>query len=139
LFKYMGTQTLLDRYLVRDKRDRSRHIYLEAPQMMWMRIAMGLSMLESDKTARAIEFYNLMSTLRYVPSTPTLFNAGTPHSQLSSCYLGVVDDDLHSIFKVFEDYSHMAKYDGGVGTAWTKLRATGAKIKSTGIESNGVI
>ncbi len=139
MLRYLGTQTLADRYLLRDKRDRKRHIYLEAPQMMWMRVAMGLSLLESDKEARAIEFYNLMSALRYVPSTPTLFNAGTPHSQLSSCYLGVTGDDLHSIFKAYEDYSHMAKFDGGVGYSWTKLRATGSRIKSTGIDSNGLI
>lgn len=139
LLRYLGTQTLADRYLLRDKRDRARHILFEAPQMMWMRVAMGLALLEKDKEEKAIAFYGLMSALRYVPSTPTLFNAGTIHSQLSSCYLGIVDDDLHSIFKSYEDYSHMAKFDGGVGYSWTKLRATGARITSTGIESNGVV
>lgn len=139
LLRYLGTSTLMDRYLVRDKRDRNRSVFLEAPQMMWMRVAMGLALLEEKKDDRAIEFYQLMSQLRYIPSTPTLFNAGTPHSQLSSCYLGVVGDDLHSIFKSFEDYSHMAKFDGGVGYSWTKLRATGARVKSTGVDSNGAI
>ncbi len=139
LLRYLGAQTLADRYLLRDKRDRKRHVLLEAPQMMWMRIAMGLALLEKDKEDKAIAFYKLMSTLRYVPSTPTLFNAGSTRSQLSSCFLGVVDDDLHSIFKSFEDYANMARYDGGVAYAWTKLRATGALIKSTKIDSNGVI
>ncbi len=139
LLRYLGTSTLMDRYLIRDKRDRTRSIFLEAPQMMWMRVAMGLALLEEHKDDRAIEFYHLMSQLRYIPSTPTLFNAGTPHSQLSSCYLGVVGDDLHSIFKSYEDYSHMAKFDGGVGYSWTKLRATGARVKSTGVDSNGAI
>ncbi|HXK39287.1 MAG TPA: ribonucleoside-diphosphate reductase subunit alpha, partial [Candidatus Paceibacterota bacterium] len=139
LLKYLGAQTLTDRYLVRDKRDRTRHFFLEAPQMMWMRVAMGLALLEENREERAITFYNLISALRYVPSTPTLFNAGTTHSQLSSCYLGVVEDDLHSIFKSYEDYAHMARFDGGVGLSWTKLRATGALIKSTHIDSNGIV
>jgi ribonucleoside-diphosphate reductase alpha chain len=139
LLKYLGAQTLTDRYLVRDKRDRTRHLFLEAPQMMWMRVAMGLALLEENREERAITFYNLISALRYVPSTPTLFNAGTTHSQLSSCYLGVVEDDLHSIFKSYEDYAHMARFDGGIGLSWTKLRATGALIKSTHIDSNGIV
>ncbi|MEK7578946.1 MAG: ribonucleoside-diphosphate reductase subunit alpha [Patescibacteria group bacterium] len=139
LLRYLGTQTLFDRYFVRDKTNPNNYRILEAPQMMWMRVAMGLSLLEEKKEERAIEFYNLMSTLRYVPSTPTLFNAGTPYSQLSSCYLGVTGDDLHSIFKAYEDYSHLAKHSGGIGYSWTKLRATGARVKSTGVESNGVV
>lgn len=140
LLKYLGVQTLSDRYLIRDKRDRKRHVYLEAPQTMWMRIAMGLALLETDKREeKAIAFYNLMSTLRYVPSTPTLFHSGTTYSQLSSCFLAAVDDDLHSIFKSYEDYANLARHDGGVAIAWTKLRSTGALIKSTNIDSNGVI
>ncbi|MBP9771512.1 MAG: ribonucleoside-diphosphate reductase subunit alpha [Candidatus Pacebacteria bacterium] len=139
LLKYLGTETLSDRYLIRDKTNRKRHIFLEAPQMMWMRIAMGLALTEQNKEERAVEFYNLLSTLRYVPSTPTLFHAGGVRSQLSSCFLGVVDDDLHSIFKSYEDYANMARYDGGIAYAWTKLRATGALIKSTHIDSNGVV
>ncbi len=139
LLRYLGTQTLFDRYFVRDKTNPHNYRILETPQMMWMRVAMGLALLEENKNERAIEFYNLMSTLRYVPSTPTLFNSGTPYSQLSSCYLGVAGDDLHSIFKAYEDYSHLAKHSGGVGYSWTKLRATGARVKSTGVESNGVV
>jgi len=139
LLKYLGTQTLFDRYFIKDKTNHKQHHFLETPQFMWMRVAMGLSLNEDNKEERAVSFYNLMSTLRYVPSTPTLFNAGTKFSQLSSCYLGVVADDLHSIFKSYEDYAHMARLSGGVAYSWTKLRGTGALVKSTGVTSNGVI
>jgi ribonucleoside-diphosphate reductase alpha chain len=137
LLRYLGTQTLADRYFLRDKRDRNRHVFLEAPQMMWMRIAMGLSLLEKEKDHYAASFYDLISTLRYTPATPTLLNSGTTNNQLSSCFLGVVDDNLESIFKSYQDYAHMAKRDGGVGQSWTKLRATGARVKTTHIESGG--
>jgi ribonucleoside-diphosphate reductase alpha chain len=96
-------------------------------------------LLEEHREERAVEFYNLLSTLRYLPSTPTLFHAGGTRSQLSSCFLGTIDDDLHSIFKSYEDYANMARYDGGIAYSWTKLRATGALIKSTHIDSNGII
>ncbi len=139
LLKYLGTQTLFDRYFIKDKTNHKQHRFLETPQFMWMRVAMGLALNETQKEDRALSFYNLMSTLRYVPSTPTLFNSGTKFSQLSSCYLGVVDDDLHSIFKSYEDYAHMARLSGGVAYSWTKLRGTGAIVKSTGVTSNGVI
>jgi ribonucleoside-diphosphate reductase alpha chain len=135
LFRYLGVETLNDRYFIRTEDGR----VLETPQYMWMRVAMGLALGESEKEARAIEFYEVMSTLRFVPSTPTLFHAGTPHPQLSSCYLNVVEDDLNHIFKVFGDNAQLSKWAGGIGTAWTKLRATGALIKTAGITSQGTI
>lgn len=135
LFRYLGVETLNDRYFVHAADGHN----LETPQFMWMRVAMGLAVNEADKEARAIEFYEIMSTLRFVPSTPTLFHAGTPHPQLSSCYLNVVEDDLNNIFKVFGDNAQLSKWAGGIGTAWSKLRATGGVVGSTGITSQGVI
>ncbi len=135
LFKYLGVETLNDRYFIRTSAGK----ILETPQYMWMRIAMGLALNEAEKEARAIEFYEVMSTLSFVPSTPTLFHAGTPHPQLSSCYLNVVEDDLNHIFKVFGDNAQLSKWAGGIGTAWSKLRATGALIKTAGITSQGTI
>jgi ribonucleoside-diphosphate reductase alpha chain len=136
LFRYLGIETLHDRYFITIKDDED---YIETPQMLWMRVAAGLALNEADKEARAVEFYNVMSTLRFVPSTPTLFHAGTTHPQLSSCYLNVVEDDLNHIFKVFGDNAQLSKWAGGIGTAWTKLRGTGAQLKSSGITSQGVI
>ncbi len=135
LFRYLGVETLHDRYFIRAN-DRTS---LETPQFMWMRIAMGIALTEEQKGTRAEQFYNVMSTLRFVPSTPTLFHAGTPHPQLSSCYLNVVEDDLNHIFKVFGDNAQLSKWAGGIGTAWSKLRATGAQIKTAGITSQGII
>jgi ribonucleoside-diphosphate reductase alpha chain len=135
LFRYLGVETLNDRYFIHAEDGR----VLETPQFMWMRVAMGLALEEKEKEARAIEFYEVMSTLRFVPSTPTLFHAGTPHPQLSSCYLNVVEDDLNHIFKVFGDNAQLSKWAGGIGTAWSKLRATGAMIKTAGITSQGTI
>lgn len=134
LFKYLGIETLNDRYFVRVEGK-----LLETPQIMWMRIAMGLALNEKEKEARAIEFYNIMSLMRFIPSTPTLFHAGTPHPQLSSCYLNVVEDDLKHIFKVYGDNAMLSKWAGGIGTAWSKLRGMGAEIKAAGITSQGTI
>lgn len=134
LFKYIGIETLNDRYFIRVGGK-----LIETPQMMWMRIAMGLALNEQEKETRAIEFYNIMSLMRFVPSTPTLFHAGTPHPQLSSCYLNVVEDDLKHIFKVYGDNAMLSKWAGGIGTAWSKLRGMGAEIKAAGITSQGVI
>lgn len=134
LFKYLGIETLHDRYFVRVENK-----VIETPQMLWMRVAMGLALNEAQKEARAVEFYNIMSEMRFVPSTPTLFHAGTPHPQLSSCYLNVVEDDLQHIFKVYGDNAMLSKWAGGIGTAWSKLRGTGALIKAAGITSQGVI
>ena len=135
LFRYLGVETLHDRYFIRDKKNK----VLETPQYMWMRIAMGLALNEQDKEVRALQFYEMMSTLRFVPSTPTLFHAGTLHPQLSSCYLNVVEDDLNHIFKVFGDNAQLSKWAGGIGTAWSKLRGTGSLIKTAGITSQGTI
>lgn len=135
LFRYLGIETLHDRYFVRV----NGKGVIEMPQMMWMRIAMGLAINESQKEERAIEFYNVMAQLHFVPSTPTLFHAGTPHPQLSSCYLNIVEDDLGHIFKVYGDNAMLSKWAGGIGTAWTKLRGMGAEIKAAGITSQGVI
>lgn len=135
LFRYLGVETLHDRYFIRDRKNN----VLETPQYLWMRVAMGLALNEADRETRALEFYDVMSNLRFVPSTPTLFHAGTPHPQLSSCYLNLVEDDLNHIFKVYGDNAQLSKWAGGIGTAWSKLRATGALIGTVGITSQGVV
>ena len=135
LFTYLGAQILYDRYFLRDTH---QHL-LETPQYFWMRVAMGLSINEKHRENRAVEFYNTMSMLRYVPSTPTLFHAGTTHPQMSSCYLTTVNDDLNHIFKSIGDNAQLSKWSGGLGNDWTNIRATGAKIKSTNVGSQGVI
>jgi ribonucleoside-diphosphate reductase alpha chain len=134
LLQYLGVQTLADRYLARDDRGP-----LEMPQGFWMRVAMGLAIDEAEPAARAVEFYDLMSRLLYVPSTPTLFHAGTPHPQLSSCYLTTVRDDLGHIFKALGDNAQLSKWSGGLGNDWSNIRATGARIASTKVESQGVV
>ena len=134
LFQYLGVQTLADRYLAREEGR-----LLELPQALWMRVAMGVALAETDPEATAIGFYELMSQLRYVPSTPTLFHAGTPHPQLSSCYLTTVKDDLGHIFKSLADNAQLSKWSGGLGNDWTAVRATGSPIRSTHVESQGVI
>ncbi|MEM9293805.1 MAG: ribonucleoside-diphosphate reductase subunit alpha [Acidobacteriota bacterium] len=134
LFQYLGIQTLYERYLVR-----YQERCLELPQHFWMRVAMGLAIEEQDREARAIEFYQLFSSLRYVASTPTLFHSGTPRPQLSSCYLTTVEDDLQHIFKCLGDNSQLSKWSGGIGNDWTNVRATGSPIRSTKVESQGVI
>jgi ribonucleoside-diphosphate reductase alpha chain len=140
LLRYLGVQTLLDRYFISDKKDKNkRERVLETPQTMWMRIAMGLSLNETDKEASAINFYKMLSSLRFLSSTPTLFHSGTPYPQLSSCFLGVTDDSMESIFNTYRDCAQLSKYAGGVAWSWSKLRASGAIVKKTGVESNGVI
>lgn len=135
LFSYLGLQTLYDRYFIHHEQRR-----LETPQIFWMRVAMGLSLGEGEqKNKRAIEFYNILSQFYFTSSTPTLFNAGTLHSQLSSCYLSTVMDDLHHIFKVVADDAQLSKWAGGIGNDWTNVRATGARIKGTNGTSQGVI
>jgi ribonucleoside-diphosphate reductase alpha chain len=131
---YMGHQTLYERYFIKDGERR-----LELPQIFWMRVAMGLSLNEENKEKKAIEFYNVMSQLKYIPSTPTLFHAGTTHPQLSSCYLTSIDDDLKDIFKSFADNSQLSKWSGGIGNDWTNVRSIGSAIKSTKVESQGTI
>ncbi len=134
-FAYMGIQTIYDRYLIHIDGRR-----IETPQYFFMRVAMGLAANEGDdKNERAIEFYNLLSSFRFMNSTPTLFNAGTLHPQLSSCYLQTVQDDLESIFKMISDDARLSKWAGGLGNDWTPVRATGAHIKGTNGISQGVI
>jgi ribonucleoside-diphosphate reductase alpha chain len=134
-FTYMGAQTLYDRYLIHHEGRR-----LETMQYFWMRVAMGLAINEGEqKVDRAIEFYEVLSTFRFISSTPTLFNSGTPHPQLSSCYLSTVMDDLEHIFKVVSDDAKLSKWAGGLGNDWTNIRGTGAHIKGTNGTSQGVI
>ena len=134
LFEYLGIQTLYERYLQKHEDKR-----FELPQSFWMRVAMGLSFNENNKEARAIEFYNVLSKMHFVSSTPTLFHSGTPHPQLSSCYLTTVGDDLSHIFKCIGDNAQLSKWSGGLGNDWTNIRGTGSHIKSTNVESQGVI
>lgn len=134
-FAFLGLQTLYDRYFIHHLQRR-----LETPQIFWMRVAMGLALIEKEKkNERAIEFYNVLSKFLFVSSTPTLFNAGTLHPQLSSCYLSTVMDDLSHIFKVVSDDAQLSKWAGGIGNDWTNVRATGATIKGTNGKSQGVI
>lgn len=135
-FTYLGLQTLYDRYFIHENQRR-----LETPQIFWMRVAMGLALSEKpeEKTARAIEFYDVLSSFHFVSSTPTLFNSGTNHSQLSSCFLSTVVDDLGHIFKTISDDAQLSKWAGGLGNDWTSVRATGSTIKGTNGKSQGVI
>ncbi|MCL4130023.1 UNVERIFIED_CONTAM: hypothetical protein GTU68_061328 [Idotea baltica] len=134
LFPYLGLQTIYDRYLLHIDGRR-----FEAPQYFWMRVSMGLSLLEENKTDRAIEFYNILSSMRFTSATPTLFNAGTLHPQLSSCYLSTVADDLDGIFKAIADNAKLSKWAGGLGNDWTNIRATNSHISGTNGQSQGVI
>lgn len=134
LFQYHGLQTLYDRYFIHDKGQR-----METPQIFWMRVAMGLALKEEKKNEKAIEFYHILSQFYYTPGTPTLFNSGTTHSQLSSCFLSTVNDDLVHIFKVISDDAQLSKWAGGLGNDWTSVRATGSVIKGTNGKSQGVI
>jgi len=138
MFKFLGMQTLYDRYFITDPV--SKRIF-ETPQAFWMRVALGLSLAElpENREQKALEFYEVMSTLNFVPSTPTLFHSGTNHPQLSSCYLNTVNDDLEHIFKVVGDNAQMSKWSGGIGTDWTNVRSTGALIRGTGVESQGIV
>ena len=134
LFSYLGLQTLYDRYFIHEHQRR-----LELPQLFWMRVAMGLALFEDQPTKRAIEFYGIISRFLYCPATPTLFNSGTCHPQLSSCYLSTIKDDLAHIFKVVADDAQLSKWAGGIGNDWTSVRATGALIRGTNGTSQGII
>ena len=133
-FTYLGLQTLYDRYFLH-----KNGIRYELPQVFFMRVAMGLSINEEDREERAIEFYNLLSSFDYMSSTPTLFNSGTIHSQLSSCYLTTVPDDLHGIYGAIQDNAMLSKWAGGLGNDWTPVRALGSHIKGTNGKSQGVV
>ncbi len=134
-FTYLGLQTLYDRYFIHHQERR-----LETPQIFWMRVAMGLAINEGEKkNERAIEFYNVLSQFLFTSSTPTLFNSGTCHSQLSSCYLSTINDDLIHIFKVVSDNARLSKWAGGIGNDWTNVRSTGARIHGTNGQSQGIV
>ncbi len=136
-FKYLGVQIVQDRYLLRDRTD-DRDVF-ELPQWFWMRVAMGLSLKEENREQRAVEFYNVLSSMDFVSSTPTLFNSGTLHSQMSSCYINITDDSLKGIFKLYSDNAMLSKWAGGIGTDWTPVRSTGSRIHGTNGQSQGVI
>ncbi len=137
LLHYLGMQVLYDRYFLHDPYAKR---VLETPQGFWMRVAMGLGMLEKEnKVEWVVKFYTVLSNLRFVSSTPTLFHSGTALPQLASCYLNTVGDSLEHIFKVVSDNAMLSKWSGGIGTDWTNVRATGSLIKGTGVESQGVI
>jgi ribonucleoside-diphosphate reductase alpha chain len=133
-FKYLGIKTLSDRYFI--KLDEKT---MEAPQSFWMRVAMGLSINEKNKNKKAIEFYNIFSSLLYTPSTPTLFNSGTTHSQLSSCYLNTFDDSIDGIFDGAWQEARKSKFAGGLGLDVTPFRSTGSHIKGTSGISSGLV
>lgn len=139
-FDYLGIQTLYDRYLLVDKTGEQPR-RLETPQFFWMRVAMGLFLNEAcDREARVIELYGLYKDRRFCSSTPTLFNSGTPHSQLSSCYLYKVDDSIESImYRGIAENAFLSKWAGGLGGSWTAVRGTGSHIRGTNGESQGVI
>ncbi|MFW7341700.1 ribonucleoside-diphosphate reductase subunit alpha [Pollutimonas sp. H1-120] len=133
-FNYLGLQTLYDRYFLHLRGRR-----IELPQVFFMRVAMGLALNEIDREARAIEFYEVLSSFDFMSSTPTLFNSGTLHSQLSSCYLTTVSDDLAGIYDAIKENALLAKYAGGLGNDWTPVRALRSHIKGTNGESQGVV
>ena len=134
LFQYLGLQTLYDRYFLHIDERR-----IELPQAFFMRVAMGLAINEIQREERAIEFYEILSRFDYMSSTPTLFNAGTRHSQLSSCYLTTIPDDLDGIYQGIKDNAMLQKYAGGLGNDWTRVRSLGAHIKGTNGKSQGVV
>ena len=133
-FDYLGLQTLYDRYFLHVRKTR-----IELPQTFFMRVAMGLALNEIDREARAIEFYEVLSSFDFMSSTPTLFNSGTRRSQLSSCYLTTVPDDLDGISESIKENALLSKFAGGLGTDWTRVRALGAHIKGPNGESQGVV
>ncbi len=133
-FTYLSLQTLYDRYFIHSEETR-----YELPQAFFMRVAMGLAIEEDKPEERAIEFYNLLSSFDFMCSTPTLFNSGTLHPQLSSCFLTTIPDDLDGIYSGIKDNAMLAKYSGGLGNDWTPVRAMGALIKGTNGKSQGVI
>ncbi len=133
-FDYLGLQTLFDRYFLHVRKQR-----IEMPQAFFMRVAMGLSLNEVNREDRAIEFYEILSSFDFMSSTPTLFNAGTLRSQLSSCYLTTVADDLGGIYDAIKENALLSKFAGGLGNDWTPVRALGAHIKGTNGESQGVV
>ena len=133
-FDYLGLQTLYDRYFLHID-----EVRIEMPQAFFMRVAMGLSLNEIDREARAVEFYGVLSSFDFMSSTPTLFNSGTRRSQLSSCYLTTVADDLDGIYEALKENALLSKFAGGLGNDWTRVRALGSYIKGTNGKSQGVV
>lgn len=133
-FGYLGLQTLYDRYFLHINEQR-----IELPQVFFMRVAMGLALNEVQREERAIEFYNVLSSFDFMSSTPTLFNSGTRHSQMSSCYLTTVPDDLDGIFEALKENALLSKFAGGLGNDWTSVRAMNSHIKGTNGKSQGVV
>jgi ribonucleoside-diphosphate reductase alpha chain len=133
-FDYLGLQTLYDRYFLHVRKSR-----IELPQAFFMRVSMGLALNEIDREARAIEFYEVLSSFDFMSSTPTLFNSGSLRSQLSSCYLTTVPDDLDGIYESIKENALLSKFAGGLGNDWTRVRALGSHIKGTNGESQGVV
>lgn len=133
LFEYFGLKTVTDRYLLRHPKTRK---LIERPQWLFMRVALGLS----ESVKEALEFYDIISQFLYMPATPTLFNSGTRHPQMSSCYLlTVAEDSLEGIYKSMTDCAKLSKFSGGIGIDWTPVRASGALIRGTNGLSNGII
>ena len=133
-FNYLGLQTLYDRYFLHINEHR-----IELPQAFYMRVSMGLALNEINREERAIEFYNVLSSFDFMSSTPTLFNSGTLRSQLSSCYLTTVADDLDGIYEAIKENALLSKFAGGLGNDWTPVRALGSYIKGTNGKSQGVV
>jgi ribonucleoside-diphosphate reductase alpha chain len=133
LFEFFGLRTLYDRYLLKNPTKRD---VIETPQFFWMRVACGLA----ETPAEAINLYHLFSSLEYVPSTPTLFNSGTKHEQLSSCFLlDSPQDSLESIYKKYSDVAMLSKFSGGIGIAYHRVRSQGSLIRGTNGHSNGIV
>ena len=133
-FQFLGLQTLYDRYFLHQG-----GVRFELPQAFFMRVAMGLAVREIDREAKAIEFYQLLSSFDFMCSTPTLFNAGTLRPQLSSCFLTTIEDDLAGIFKAIKDNALLSKYAGGLGNDWSSVRGLGSHIKGTNGQSQGLV
>jgi ribonucleoside-diphosphate reductase alpha chain len=133
-FNYLGLQTLYDRYFLHVDEQR-----IEMPQAFFMRVSMGLALNEANPTERAIQFYEILSTFDFMSSTPTLFNSATLRSQLSSCYLTTIPDDLDGIYEGLKENALLSKFAGGLGNDWTNVRALGSHIKGTNGKSQGVV
>lgn len=133
LFGYFGLRTVYDRYLLRHPETRQ---VIETPQYFFMRVACGLA----RRPAEARDFYRLLSSLRYLPSSPTLFNSGTRHTQMSSCYLlDSPEDDLDAIYGRYHDVARLSKFAGGIGLAYSRIRSRGSLIRGTNGASNGIV
>lgn len=142
-FTYMGLKTIADRYLIRSvpKQGQKEGNLIELPQFMWMRVAMGLALNEKPENRNyyAKKFYWLLSTFKFMSSTPTLFNSGTNHTQLASCYLSTVEDSIEGIYTTIKDCAHLSKWAGGLGVDWTRVRPAGDLIKGTNGKSSGIL